>query len=292
MKPSVHQFGASGIFVISDSNNIERRQRFVEDWSNVSNFDYEFVDATMGSSIDVSSLINEGRLTKFWCGEGGVSKNVIACFLSHRKVWKSIKDLPHENYYLILEDDVRLTPYFLNTAFSNGEFKKVLNNIHKEDINCFWWGRADNKVIGKQYNKHLKVPDAFIALGAHSYMITPGFANYLYSESFNISCPADVFIDLLLIGIKRHYTPNFSYMRQMQHMIKDRFFPLDHKYRVWGSTTQPDWTDHTTRVYEGLYKNVSPDIRKFITDASQEFIAEFKKGISFKFEIFEEKELL
>lgn len=283
-KPNLHQFGAESIYVINDPENIKRREGFVKDWSIFSGFDYTFVDAVMGKDVDIDELISSGRLKTFWCGEGALTPNILGVFQSHLNIWHKIVDEYRDinSYHLILEDDVRLTPYFLDHAYSSGQFSKILKFLHNSSVNALWWGRADKKVTGESYNKLLKVPERFLALGAHGYMITPGTASYLINEASEIQYPLDVFLDVKLTGWQRHYCPNFSYMRQISHMIGGRFFPEDHEHRVWGSTTQPDWFDDTTRDHEGMYRNVPTEMHQYIKSVKEHYLEGYKKGIQFQ----------
>ena len=86
-KLNIRNFGATKIFVISDKENIQRRNDFKDAWSNFKNFDYEFVDAIMGKDLDITKLIQEKKiLGKFYDPNGTLSKNLLASiFLSD--VW-------------------------------------------------------------------------------------------------------------------------------------------------------------------------------------------------------------
>ena len=294
-KPSLHNFGAKAIYVINDISNVERKNRFIDDWNHFSDFNYEFVAAEMGTSIEVNNLINSGRLESFWCGEGAITKNILGCYESHRKVWEKaeaeLKD--QDEYVLILEDDARLTPHFLDTAYSSGEFHKVLEFIKSNTVNCFWWGRADNKVIGDSYNDFLKKPDAFIGLGAHGYMVSKGMLHYLLQESQSIKYALDVFLDVIFRGMGRQYSPNFSYIRQVQHMTNSRFLAKDHPLFVWTSTTQPDrkpfdTIPNPTDPFSQIHDDMSP----YISEAEFVLLQNVKSGIEFKFKLADSKTLI
>ena len=44
-KIDLHNFGCDRIFVISDPDNIKRRQSFIDDWKYFDGFNYEFIDS-------------------------------------------------------------------------------------------------------------------------------------------------------------------------------------------------------------------------------------------------------
>jgi len=296
MKPSVHEFGAQGIYVISDPKNLERRKRFVDSWGIFDDFSYKFVDAIMGDDIDVDALIKEERLKEFWCGEGAISKNILGCFLSHRSVWEHIlktqERITETSYFLIMEDDAIPTEHFTKEAFTNGEFRKVLKFIERNSVDCFWWGRASEKVSGNYYNKHIKIPDPWQGFGAHAYMVNHSMLLELLKCSYQITHPADVFIDIVCYNDKRYFSPNWSYIRQHSHILHTRFMPFNHPNRIWGSTTQPDWEDYDTRHYDGLYENVAPGFKEYISSAEKKSLENGPTGISFKFNQVSENSLL
>ena len=289
MKPSLHNLGAKEIFVINNPANPQRNLQFFKNWGSFSNFDYTSVLGPEGDKMtnsEVFDLIDEGFLEKFWCGEGAINKNIIACFLAHRSIWKQIKareNVEDGDYFLIMEDDAVPTPYFLNHAFSNGEFYKILELLKKEDVELFWWGRATDKISGTQYNSLLKKPDIMHGLGAHAYMITQGIASRLYDSSTTMNFAADVFLDIFSENLKRVYAPNFSFIRQKQHLLKSRFFPKDHENRIWGSWTQPDWEDYDTRHRKGNYRNVPDSFFHFIDKTKSVQLHTGHQGIEFTF---------
>ena len=272
-KPNLHNFGATKIYVISDSKNVRRRELFKDHWNHFTGFDYEFVDAIMGDDLNIPELIDKGILCEFFCGEGGVSKNVIACHLSHRKAWQKAKDssLENDDYVLFLEDDARLTPHFLDQAYFNGDYYKILERLKNSTVDLFWWGRADERVSGNSYNKITKIPDPYLSLGAHAYMIRRSFAELLLKESEKIEMPVDVLIAYQCNRMGRSYSPNYSYIRQVQHMLGQRFFIDGHINEIWGSTTQPQRKDGSGNVMEDMYQNISEDFKPFVKNVTPNY---------------------
>ena len=93
LKPSLYNFGASKIFVISDKNNLERRNAFDKAWSCFSDFDYEYVDAIMGTELSVSKQLETKKLdTHFLCPNGCLSRNILGVYQSHYKIWEMINE--------------------------------------------------------------------------------------------------------------------------------------------------------------------------------------------------------
>lgn len=282
-KPNLHNFGATKIYVISDPKNVRRRELFKKHWNHFTGFDYEFVDAIMGDSLNIPELIEKGTLYDFFCGEGGISKNVIACHLSHRKAWQKAKDSSSDNddYVLFLEDDARLTPYFLDQAYYSGEYFKILERLKYNTVNLFWWGRADKKIYGTQVTDLLKTPEPARGVAGHAYMMTVERIGY-YLQYNTLEFPVDVTLDFKSTVPGKVYSPNFSYLMQVQHMNDERFLPVDHPNKIWASTTQP-WRGYDDRVYQDEYENVNPDIRKFIKTAEYHTLDNGNQGILFKF---------
>ena len=173
-KPSLYNFGASKIFVISDKDNIERRKAFDEAWSHYSDFDYQYVDAVMGKDISVTKFIEDDKIDyKFLCPNGCLSRNILGVYQSHLKIWNLIKSdttLRQDDFVLILEDDARPSNYFLSEAFQSGEFRNILDWLYKHKPHGFYWGRADERIRGSITNEFINKPDLTLSYGAHAYM--------------------------------------------------------------------------------------------------------------------------
>lgn len=294
-KTSLKQFGAEKIFVINDFANKARRAAFEKDWNYFSDFTFEFVDATMGSEIDINYLISSGRLETFWCGEGALTENILGCYESHREVWKKIateESCNHEDYFLIMEDDARLTPYFTQEAVLNGEFLKTLKFVRNTTCNIFWWGKSDNRVIGEPFNKIIKIPDTYLSYGAHAYMISKPFARYLYQRSEKIEYPLDVLLDICASELGKSYAPNFSFIRQVQHMEDTRFLVDDHPMKMWASTTQPDRKDGSEILNPHPYRTIPARILPYIENAEPHMLHNRKEGIMLKLQEVRPKQLL
>lgn len=273
-KPSLYNFGASKIFVISDKDNIERRKAFDESWSHYSNFDYEYVDAVMGTDISVSEFIKNDKIdTKFLDPNGCLSRNILGVYQSHLQIWNKIKSDPtlsNNDMVLILEDDARPTNYFLSEAFQSGEFRNILNWIYKHKPHGFYWGRADERIRGKYKNDYIVSPDLTLSFGAHAYMLNAGIAEMLIDNGHIQNMAADVFIDYQFDNhIKGMYSPYFSFIRQESHIIGQHWFSDDDVNRMYGSTTQPEWNSSniTERDFDGIYKHVTAEMKQWITDA-------------------------
>lgn len=294
-KLSLKQFGASKIFVINQYSNKERREAFKEDWSHFSDFDFEFSDATTGPDININNLISSSRLETFWCGEGALTENILGCYESHREVWKKIvaeEPCNREDYFLIMEDDARLTPYFAQEAVLNGQFLKTLKFVRNTTCNIFWWGKSDNRVIGKPLNKIITIPDNYLSYGAHAYMVSKSFAKYLLSRSDKIEYPVDILIDLCALELGKTYAPNFSFIRQVQHMEDTRFLVDDHPLKMWASTTQPDRKSGNDKLRPYPYHNIPDRILPYVESVEDHMLNNRKDGLMLKLKEHTPKQLL
>lgn len=274
LKPSLYNFGASKIFVISDKDNIERRKAFDEAWSHYSDFDYQYVDAVMGKDISVTKFIEDDKIDyKFLCPNGCLSRNILGVYQSHLKIWNLIKSdttLRQDDFVLILEDDARPSNYFLSEAFQSGEFRNILDWLYKHKPHGFYWGRADERIRGSITNEFINKPDLTLSYGAHAYMLNCNLIDTLIHNGSIQNMAADVFIDYEFeTNIKGMYSPYYSFIRQESHILGQQWFSDDDVNRMYGSTTQPEWngSDIDARDFEGIYENVTSEMEEYISDA-------------------------
>jgi len=273
-KPSLYNFGASRIFVISDKDNVERRKAFDDAWSHYSDFDYEYIDAVMGTDISVSEFIDDGKVdNNFLCPNGCLSRNILGVYQSHLKIWNLIKSdstLGQDEFVLILEDDARPSNYFLSEAFQSGEFRNILDWLYKHKPHGFYWGRANERIRGSIQNEFINKPDLTVSYGAHAYMLNCGLINILVDNGSVQNMAADVFIDYQFQNnIKEMYSPYYSFIRQESHILGQQWFSDDDVNRIYGSTTQPEWngSDIEARDFEGIYEHVTSEMKNYISDA-------------------------
>lgn len=273
LKPSLYNFGASKIFVISDKNNVERRKAFDKAWSCFSDFDYEYVDAIMGTELSVSKQLEIEKLdTHFLCPNGCLSRNILGVYQSHYKIWEMIKEdsTLEDSLVLILEDDARPSNYFLSEAFQSGEFLNIINWLHKHRPHGFYWGRSRERITGTIFNDYINVPELSIDYGAHSYMLNSNIVDYLLDKGKRQNMAADVFIDYSFCKeIGGMYSPYYSFIRQESHILGQQWFPPGHKHSIYGSTTQPEWNRENIeeRDFEGDYEHCTSEMKQYINQA-------------------------
>jgi len=260
-KLNIRNFGATKIFVISDKENIQRRNDFKDAWSNFKNFDYEFVDAIMGKDLDITKLIQEKKiLGKFYDPNGTLSKNLLASILSHEKVWNLIlneninqTDIESQNkdWYLILEDDARPTNEFYESIYQ-GEYKEILNQINKYRMYLFFWGRTKSFINGDIHNDYLLRPVVDNDHGAHAYMIKPYMAKLFLEKSHAFSA-ADIFMDYRFKSYS--FSPYKTFINQQGHLLGKFFMnPKDENY-LYSSGTQ-----YIGKDAGSLFNRINPDI--------------------------------
>lgn len=171
------------IFVISLESAKERRIQVISNLEK-ENLDWNFHNAINGADIHVST---DPRVDTKMCLRfpGYLLKpNEVACFLSHRELWK--KSVALGESIVILEDDA-----VTNKLFKN-RLKEILSNPKLKEIDILRLGNGNFKI---EKNKILDLEDFSIfryredPLCALAYIISPRAANKLikFSERFSIS---------------------------------------------------------------------------------------------------------
>ena len=95
--------GIDKIYVINLPKRKDRRDEFDDTFGKLI---YEYIDGISGDEINGKELVKNKRVSKyFYDPSGSVNKNVIACNLSHLKVWETFLE-SNEDVCLVFEDDV------------------------------------------------------------------------------------------------------------------------------------------------------------------------------------------
>ena len=102
------------IKVINLKRREDRKNNVIENFKNANVLNYEFIEATDGNNLEITSDIIE----LFKGNDFGNRKGVIGCALTHYKLWKKLIESEDE-YYLIMEDDFTLCSDFKNKLESN-----------------------------------------------------------------------------------------------------------------------------------------------------------------------------
>jgi GR25 family glycosyltransferase involved in LPS biosynthesis len=256
-KVNLRNFGCKEIFVISDKNNIKRRKDFIEAWSSFEGFDFTFVDAIMGQTLDIPKLISDGQVsTTFNCRVGSLSRNILGVGLSHKKTWELIIEKygneksynRYKDWYLILEDDARPTKELCDLIF-DGEYKNFLNEINKYHIDFLYLGRAKKPFIrGERFNNYFVKPTIDNDYAAHAYMVKPHMVEMM-KNMYNLQMAVDIFIDT---NFKKDiYSTHQSLIQQQGHLLGKFIMPPHDKNYEYSSSTQINF--FTTKTEKGLY---------------------------------------
>ena len=269
-----YNFGADKIYVISEKDNVVRRHAFEQAWSIFNDFEFEFVDAIMTRDLDFSQLIKKGELKEFLDPTANVSKTIIAVALSHRKVYKLIRNCKTEQYVMVMEDDARPSQALFD-SIQDGTFDKLIRQLNNSTYDCFFWGRGH---VGREvipstpYDNYLRIPDKFTYLAAQAYTLSTYTAQYLLKEMKPIQLAADTFLDHHSMTLRKTFCASKNYIQQYG-FLTHRFhgepeYDADHLFNVFATSTQIDFPekDNNRKKYGENYTYVNSDIRKYIKD--------------------------
>jgi glycosyl transferase, family 25 len=157
---------------------------------------YEFIDAIEGSELGTTySLIETNVLANEFIDPFGIlTKNVIACSLSHKKAYlKFLED--GLDSCLILEDDARITTIGYKFLLNN-EIHRISEELSRTDWDIFMWGLVGEAIpnYGRiegfntivEYKKHTQ------DWAAHAYQINRKGAYKLLNNNTPVKYAADV----------------------------------------------------------------------------------------------------
>jgi len=160
-------------------------------------------------------------------------KSINGCNLSHISVWKRIAEAKKDGWYLVLEDDVRFQPDWLDT------WKKCLTCI-PADADLLYLGGVlpPNKpalpLASEAYNErwsYIKpntlfgpVPVAVFHFCAYSYLLTPAGArkimNYMMDSDKRSFTVSDHLLGHPSVGLTKYFTnPLLSYCFQEEDPV-------------------------------------------------------------------------
>lgn len=177
------------IRIISLVNQNSRRQKMADLFIN-SNYHWRFFDAIPGAEID-SYLGSYDRRQRMKFPGHDLTPNEIACFLSHREVWKEC--IAAGVNFVILEDDVSIARDAFDISY--------LQTLMDELSSCL----VDDMVVRLGHGNYKKgyfllnelshdfslVRHQRDQLGAFSYVITPLVAQRLVKNSQKFFLPVD-----------------------------------------------------------------------------------------------------
>ena len=147
--------------------NLERRKDRRESMEKIlPDIDYEFFKAFDGTKINPSDVILNLFKHTTTCL---LRQGVIGCALSHYHVWKKLIEDPLNQYYVIIEDDVKLDPDF------KPNLDKIFDKLHV-DMPLVFIGMTPNPI------KYEIQKDLY--LGDTSYSIHPLDREMYYGGAF------------------------------------------------------------------------------------------------------------
>jgi len=184
----------------------------------------ERIPGVNGKTLDMNSFI----YNLFEKNEFNWKKSIIGCNLSHISVWSKIAVATEGNYFLVLEDDVRFQPGWLD------RWKQCLPHIPADAELLYLGGvlppnKAALPMASAPYNEHWSMiqpntmfspaPAPVFHFCAYSYILTRGGAqklmNYLFHSDRRSFTVSDHLLGHPSIGLTKYFvTPLLSYCFQ------------------------------------------------------------------------------
>ena len=274
-KIDLHNFGCDRIFVISDPDNVERRQSFIDDWKYFDGFNYEFIDSVnyKKGHFDIGRLLRSGEMSGEWHdlqqGKGsqpGLTENMIGIGLAHKNIWE-IANSGHGRKFLILEDDARPNDNLIDYIY-DGTYKLLIERLHKRYCDIFWIGRTSTQIVGDPLDDLFQIPKSHIGICSHSYIVDK-WCLYKLINDYKLQMPVDIFIEYMspnMSGVLTNvYSPYFSLIEQKGHIIGKWLHedPTDPDY-IFSTTSQVNIFNETPLEYPWRY--TSPLMREYCDD--------------------------
>lgn len=249
--------------IISLLNQNERRDRMMNIF-NESGFEWNFFDAIPGATVD-AYLKHYDRDARMKFPGHDMTRNEIACFISHREVWK--KCVEQNVNFLILEDDASV----LRDGYSALDISRVMQEILVKAGDGFVV-RLGNGGCKKVYKTFCNLIEDFKMvryerdpLCALAYVISPETAKKLLERSKTFYLPVD---DFMWNGIESGVTvldvvPVFFAVPEDDNpsTIGDRVKPKQGiiqkiKREFWRSLYRLNLRSFEKKVYKNLTKDL------------------------------------
>lgn len=177
------------IYVLNLKSRPDRKIRMIKHLQH-HKIDADFIEAVNGKTLDKKQLLLNLKIDlksydKLRMGE-------IGCYLSHLNIWINFQK-QKEKYCLILEDDVILSPNFLNILI------RLLNEIQNQNWdliylmeNCVRYFKQCNE--GPNLNKNFFYPKA-LGYGTYGYVLNKKGCKILIDNALPIREQVDVYIN-------------------------------------------------------------------------------------------------
>ena len=184
------------IYIINLEKHKERKERVSAELESVGWTNYEFIEAISGADLpSTTELVNTGQISHQIIDANGIlTKNIIACSMSHKKAYKKFLD-DGLTTCLILEDDIKFLPVGLKMLLAGG-MDRLQNELRSRAWDVFVWGTAHTYqpswgpvqgcLLLHEYKRY--APE----WAAHAYQITRNGAQNLLNSNTPIKYAADV----------------------------------------------------------------------------------------------------
>jgi hypothetical protein len=276
-KINLHNFGCDKIYVISDPDNIERRQSFIDEWRYFDGFEYEFIDSVNYSKghFSIDKLLRSGEMKGEWNdldqgknGQPGLTENMIGIALAHKNVWKLIQKQQGKKF-LILEDDACPSDYLIDYIYE-GTFKLFIDRVEKLYSDLIWIGRTSPQIAGKPIDDIFQTPHSHLGIGAHAYILDSTYLPKLVNN-YKLDMPVDLFLEYVGPNMTNQltnvYAPYFSLIQQKGHIINKWLNDdIDDPDYIFSTTSQVNTRLKGGKLLEHPWEHTSPVMREYCDD--------------------------
>ena len=200
------KLGFDNIFVINLKSRNDRREMFNNRFSGI---DYEYIDAIGGQELDIPKLIKKKIVSEYMYDPAcNMNKNIVACGLSHIKVWERFLKTKDETC-LIFEDDVFFTKPIIRPEFDVEKSQTIMKTTHDwnemmKQLETLKWdivllGQKERYVDGIDKTPLFCQPFwSSGKFGAHAYLINKKSVKKLIKESKPMKYVSDVMIHMMI----------------------------------------------------------------------------------------------
>lgn len=203
------------IYIINLKQHAERRKKVAAEMESVGWWNYEFIDAVSGADLpSTTELVRSGQVAKVFRDANGIlTKNILACSMSHKKAYNKFLEDGHQTC-LIIEDDAKFLPVGLKMMIAGG-MDKLHQELNARPWDIFvWgmphtyqptWGLAPGASLLYEFKRYS--PE----WAAHAYQITRQGAKSLIESNTPVQYAADVNMESCKSNI---YCSHFSFISQ------------------------------------------------------------------------------
>lgn len=267
--------GIDKIYVINLPKRKDRREEFDITFGKLI---YEYIQAISGDEVNVKELIKQKRVSKyFYDPAGSVNKNVIACNLSHLKVWETFLE-SKEDVCLVFEDDVVFTEeiFLTTTSMETNEavitptkfWNDMMSQLDTLDWDIAFLGKKQEYVNGIDKTELFCKPFWASGLfGGHAYMLNKKSIRNLILKYRPIKYAADVFLDMMIdemnvVALKkslfRQRTDIYLHDKKLLHKVDSDTFYNEYREEKFTEVR----VDDTVESIEFINYPVSPEFDK------------------------------